>query len=126
MIAAALATPSYQESIRTAALRAIAQANDTSFIERVEGMLADFRAPAQVLAALANRGSTRALDVLSRHLDDERPYVRRVTLQAFQFALRPELAVARLRAVQDKLKHPDARKRAASVLEQLGQRQPGE
>ncbi len=126
VIAAALATPSYQESIRTAALRAIAQANDTSFIERVEGMLADFRVPAQVLAALANRGSTRALDVLSRHLDDERPYVRRVTLQAFQFALRPELAVARLRAVQDKLKHPDARKRAASVLEQLGQRQPGE
>jgi len=33
------------------------------------------------------RGSTRALDLLVKHLDDERPYVRRWALEAFRFSL---------------------------------------
>ena len=109
-----------------AALGAIVQTNDTTFIDSVEGLLNQLRTAARVLAALANRGSVRALDVLSRHLDDERPYVRRSVLQAFQSSVRPDLAVARLRAVQDKLKYPDTRKTAGSLLERLEQRQPSE
>ena len=126
IIAEGLGLPSYQESIRVAALDAIVQTNDTSLIDQVEGLLNQLRTAARALAALANRGSVRALDVLSRHLDDERPYVRRSVLQAFQFSVRPDLARARLRAVQDKLKYPDTRKTAASLLERLEQRQPGE
>jgi len=52
--------------------------------------------------------------------------VRRSVLQAFQYSVRPDLAVARLRAVQDKLKYPDTRKTAAALLERLEQRQPSE
>ena len=126
VIAEGLGLSSYQESIRVAALGAIVQTNDTTFIDSVEGLLNQLRTAARVLAALANRGSVRALDVLSRHLDDERPYVRRSVLQAFQSSVRPDLAVARLRAVQDKLKYPDTRKTAGSLLERLEQRQPSE
>ena len=125
-IAAGLSAQSYRESIRAAALRAIVQSHDTSFIDQIEGMLGDFRTPAHALGALANGGSAHALDALSRHLDDARPYVRRAVLQAFQFTVRPELAVARLRAVRDKLTHPETRKTAAALLEQLERRQPGE
>ena len=126
IIAEGLGLPSYQESIRVAALGALVQTNDTSLIDQVEGLLNQLRTAARALAALANRGSVRALDVLTRHLDDERPYVRRSVLQAFQLSVRPDLARARLRAVQEKLKYPDARRTAASLLQQLEQRQPGE
>jgi aminopeptidase N len=122
VIVEGLGLPSYQDAIRTAALRAIAQSNDTSFIDRVEAMLGQLRIPAHVLGALANRGSTRALDVLSRHLDDERPYVRRWVLQAFQRTVRPELALERLRAIQDELKYPDTRKTAAALRQRLEER----
>jgi HEAT repeat protein len=126
VIAEGLGTSSYQESIRTAALRAIVQSNDTTFVDRVEGLLGEYRVPAHVLGALANRGSVHALDVLSRHLDDERAYVRLWVVQAFQFTVRPELALARLRAVQDKLKYPATKKTTAALLLQLEQRTPGE
>jgi aminopeptidase N len=126
VIAQGLGLPSYLETIRTAALRAIAQANDTGDIVQVEAILGEFRTPAHVLAVLATRGSGHALDVLSSHLDDERPYVRRYVLQAFEFTLRADLAVARLRALRDELKYPDTKKAASALLERLEQRPPGE
>jgi HEAT repeat protein len=121
----ALATPSYQDVVRTAALRAIAQSGDTSFIPQVEGLLGVYRVPTQVLAALGNRGSTRALDVLTAHLDDARPQVRRWVLQAFQNGVQRDLAIARLRAVEGKLKYPDTRKNAAALRQRLEERKPG-
>jgi len=114
-----LATPSYQDVVRTAALRAIVQANDTSYLGRVEELFGVFRTPAHVCAALANRGSGHALDVLTAHLDDERSYVRRWVLQAFQNTLRPDLGLPRLRAAQDGLKHSDMRTKVGALIEKL-------
>jgi len=125
VIAEALGTSSYQDVIRTASLRAVAQTNDTSFIPQVEGLLGVYRVPAQVLAALGNRGSSRALDVLSAHLDDARPYVRRWVLQAFQNSVQRDLAIARLRAVEGQLKYADTRKSAAALRQRLEERKPG-
>jgi aminopeptidase N len=127
VIAQGLALPSYQDVIATAALRAIAQSNDTTFIDQVERMLGQFRVPAHVLGALANRGSGRALDVLSNHLDDARPYVRRWVLQAFRGTVQRELAIERLRAVEARLRYPDTKKAAAKLRQRLeeGERKPG-
>jgi aminopeptidase N len=123
VIAQALALPSYQDAIATAALRAIAQSNDTSFIDQVEGLLGQFRVPAHVLGALANRGSARALDVLTHHLDDERPHVRRWVLQAFQSTVQRELAIGRLRAVEGSLRYPDTKRAAARLRQRLEERE---
>ena len=127
VITQGLALPSYQDAIATAALRAIAQSNDTTFIDQVERMLGRFRVPAHVLGALANRGSGRALDLLSSHLDDERPYVRRWVLQAFQGTVKRELAIERLRTVEGHLRYPDTEKAAARLRQRLegGERKPG-
>jgi len=125
VIAQGLALPSYQDVIATAALRAIAQSNDTSLIGQVEGAIGQLRAAPHVLGALANRGSVRALDVLSKYLDDERSYVRRWVLQAFRATVRPELAIARLRAVEPTLRYPDTQKAAARLRQRLEERKPG-
>jgi aminopeptidase N len=125
VIADALGTPSYQDAIRTAALRAIVQLDDTSSVERLEGLLGEYRNPAHALGQLANHGSLRALDVLSRHLDDERPYVRRWVLEAFRFTLSPELGLPRLRTALNTLRYQDTRKRASALVEQLEKRKPG-
>jgi HEAT repeat protein len=125
VIVQGLALPSYQDAIATAALRAIAQSNDTSLLGPVEETLGQFRVAAHVLGALANRGSTRALDLLSRHLDDARPYVRRWVLQAFQFTVRRELAIERLRAVETTLRYPETQKAAARLRQRLEEPKPG-
>jgi HEAT repeat protein len=125
VIVEGLALPSYQDAIATAALRAIAQSNDTSFIDQVEGLLGQFRAAPHVLGALANHGSAHALDVLTRHLDDDRSYVRHWVLQAFRSAVRRELAIERLRAVEATLRHPDTQKAAAALRQRLEERKPG-
>jgi aminopeptidase N len=125
LIKDALAIPSYQDVIRTAALRAVAQSNDTSFIPQIEALIGDLRIAAHVLAALGNRGSSRALDILSAHLDDSRPRVRRWVLQAFQVTLQRDLAIARLRAVEGQLKYADTRKSAAALRQRLEERKAG-
>ncbi|HVH11183.1 MAG TPA: M1 family metallopeptidase [Gemmatimonadales bacterium] len=114
-----LATPSYQDAIAEAAYRIIAQTGDTGAIPRVEGLLGTGRFPAHVLAALAARGSGHALDALARHLDDERPYVRRWAVEAFRFTLPRPLALARLQALADKLRYPDTKRAVGKALEQL-------
>lgn len=125
VIAQGLTLPSYQDVIATAALRAIAQSNDTGFIDQVETMLGEVRLASHVLGALASRGSGRALDVLSRHLDDERSYVRRWVLQAFRSTVQREIAIERLRAVEPNLRYPDTQKAAARLRQRLEERKPG-
>ena len=125
VITQGLAEPSYQDAIATAALRSIALANDTSFIGSVEGTLGQVRVAAQVLGALANHGSARALDALSRHLDDDRSYVRRWVLQTFRSTVRRDLAIDRLRSVESQLRHPETKKAAARLRQRLEERKPG-
>src|SRR6266581_3927949 len=118
-VAWGLATPSYQDVIEESAYRIIAQGGDTAAIPALEARLGGGRFPAHVLAALASRGSTHALDVLAAHLDDERRYVRRWVVEAFRFTLAHPLATERLKAVADKLKYADTKQEVGQALEQL-------
>ena len=125
-IAAALGQPSYQDAIRNAALRAIAQRNDTSFVGAVDSLIAAGQIPAFVLAALGARGSARAADLLVRRLDDPRRAVRGWALQAFRFGMPRPLALARLRSAVDGLSHPDAKQAVADAIARLGAARAGE
>ncbi len=122
-VAWGLATRSYQDVIEESAYRIIAQTGDTSAIPQLEARLGRGRYPAHVLAALADRGSTRALDVLTGRLDDERSFVRRWVVEAFRYTLARPLALARLQAVAHKLKYAATRHDVAELLERL--KKPG-
>jgi aminopeptidase N len=122
-VAWGLATRSYQDVIEESAYRIIAQTGDTSAIPTLEARLSRARLAAHVLAALANRGSAHALDLLAAHLDDERSYVRRWVLEAFRFTLARPLAVARLQAISGKLKYAATQHDVTDLLERL--KKPG-
>jgi len=119
VVAWGLAAASYQNVIQQAAYRVIAQTGDTGAIPRVETLLGSDRFPAHVLAALASRGSARALSLLTAHLDDDRVYVRRWVLEAFRYTLPRQLAVERLKAVAGRLRYADTRDQAQKALQQL-------
>jgi len=114
-----LPVASYQNVIQEAAYRVIAQTGDTGAIPQLETLLGSDRFPAHVLAALAARGSAHALDLLATHLDDERPQVRRWTVEAFQFTLPRQLAIPRLKAALAALLHRDAKQRVQEALQRL-------
>ena len=114
-----LAMPSYQDVIREAAYRIVAQTGDSSAVPQVEALIGTGRFPAHVLAVLAARGSARAFDVLTAHLDDERPAVRRWAVEAFHYTLPRQLGIPRLQAVAGRLKYADTRKDVGKALEQL-------
>ena len=116
----ALRTSSYRDPIQNAAYRAIARSGDTTMVDSVDahvGDPGDQRFPTHVLAALASRGSAHALDLLVKHLDDERPYVRRRALEAFRFSMRRDLAQTKLQAVSAGLKYADTKQAAAELLQ---------
>jgi len=71
------------------------------------------------VAALAARGSVRALSLLTAHLDDDRAYVRRWVIEAFRFTLPRPLAIERLKAVAPKLKYPSTKDEVEKALQQL-------
>jgi HEAT repeat protein len=118
----ALGTPSYRDAIQIAAYRVIAATGDTSLVDSIEARVlqgADRdRFALHVLAAFAARGSTRALDLLLKHLDDERAYVRRWALEAFRFSLPRPLAQPKLQAISAGLKFEDTRQAVADLLKQ--------
>jgi aminopeptidase N len=118
-ITAALAEPSYQDAIQNAALRAIAVTNDTSFIGAMDSLFAAGQLPAFVLASLGARGSQRALDALTRRLDDDRRALRSRALQAFRFGMPRALALAQLRGVVDGLTHADAKPAVNDAIKQM-------
>jgi aminopeptidase N len=124
-VAAALVEPSYQDVIQNAAFRAIAQVGDTSLIGTVDSMFAVSRFPAFVLAALGGRGNQRAVELLTRRLDDDRTTLRTWALQGFQFGMPRPLALARLQAAVDHLHHAEARAAVADAIKQMS-RAPGE
>jgi aminopeptidase N len=125
IILQALRTPSYRDAVQNSAYRVIAQTGDTTMIDTVNARAGDQRFAAHVLAALASGGSTRALDLLVTHLDDERPYVRRWALEAFRFSLRRDIAQPKLQVVSADLKFADTKQAAAELLQQWQKRGGG-
>jgi len=126
VIAAGLVTPSYQDAIVSGAYEAIIQANDTSFIAQIDSAVSGTVNPSFVLAVLGTRGSSRALDLLTAHLDDNRSSVRRWALIAMENALPDTLAMSRLTSVRDKLSHADTRDAVQQALDRLSHRKTHE
>jgi aminopeptidase N len=119
LIIQGLATRSYRDAIVNGALGAIIEANDTSFIPQVDSAVGSAIEPSFVLAILGARGSARALDLLLRHLDDERSSVRRWSLIAIENALPHPVATARLTAARDRLRHLDTKRAVTEALDRL-------
>ena len=114
----ALATPSYRDAIQIAAYRVIAGTGDTTLIDSVAARAGHDRFALHVLAAFAARGGSRALDVLVKHLDDERSYVRRWALEAFRFSLPRAMGQPKLQTIGAGLKFADTRQAVADLLQQ--------
>ena len=114
----ALATPSYRDAIQIAAYRVIAGTGDTTLIDSVATRAGQDRFALHVLAAFAARGSSRALDVLVKHLDDERSYVRSWALEAFRFSLPRAMGQPKLQTIRGGLKFADTRQAVDDLLQQ--------
>jgi len=114
----ALTMPSYRDAIQIAAYRVLAGTGDTTLIDSVEARAGLDHFAVHVLAAFAARGSSRSLDLLVKHLDDERSYVRRWALEAFRFSLPRPIGQPKLQAVVANLKYPDTKQAVTDVLQQ--------
>jgi aminopeptidase N len=121
-IATGLGTPSYRDEIQQGALGAIARSGDTTFLGAVDSLVPTAQLAPFVLAALANKGSTHALDVLAQHLNDDRTFVRRRVAGAFG-SVRPDLALPKLAAVRETLTHEDTKRMVGQVIERLQKRE---
>jgi aminopeptidase N len=119
IITEALRDSSYRDVIQIAALRLIATTMDTARLGTVDSLVGSTRNAAFVLAALGARGSTRALDLLAGHLDDQRVAIRGWALQAFQYAMPSKVAVARLQAAVDQLKYPATQAAVRAAIKRL-------
>jgi hypothetical protein len=76
LIGEGLRTPSYRDVIQDAALVAIAQTNDTSFVADLERIVGEQPLVARILAVLASRGDQHAMNVLVAAARDDRSWVR--------------------------------------------------
>jgi aminopeptidase N len=116
-----LGTPSYLDQIQQAALVAIAQSGDTTFLGSVDSLLPTSQAAGYVLAALANRGSGSALELLSVRLRDDRAYIRDRAVAGFR-NVRPDIALPKLRAIQGSLTREDTKADVTALIERLEKR----
>ena len=80
---------------------------------------------ASLLGALASRGDSTALDILMRHLDDEREYVRQWVLASVSSRLSPATALARLRPMANTIKHDDTKKAIGDLIGKLEKQATG-
>jgi aminopeptidase N len=112
----ALLTPSYRDEIQNSAYRAIARSGDTTMVDSVNAHVGDHHFAPHVLAALAGRGSVRALGLLVKLLNDDRTVVRGWALEAFQFTLRREIAQPALQAARAGLKFDDTKQAVDGLL----------
>ncbi|HEV8125646.1 MAG TPA: M1 family aminopeptidase [Gemmatimonadales bacterium] len=115
----AMATESYQDAIRNSAYQTIARSADTTFLDAVNARVAVDENVVYVLAGLGRRGSTRALDLLASHLNDEKRYVRDWALNAFRNAVPAALALPRLQAAQAAISDPATKARVAEAIQDL-------
>jgi HEAT repeat protein len=114
----ALSTSSYRDAIQIAAYRVIAGTGDTTLIDSVEARTGQDRFALHVLAAFAARGSSRAFDLLVKHLDDERGYVRRWAVEAFRFSLPRPMSQPKLQTVVASLRYADTKQAVTDLLQQ--------
>ncbi|HTR20222.1 MAG TPA: M1 family aminopeptidase [Gemmatimonadales bacterium] len=122
LIRQGLATSSYRDVISEGAMRAIVQANDTSFIGAIDSLTGQGINASFVLTILGARGSAHALDLVLKHLDDARAPVRRWALIAIENALPPPVATEKLTAVRDRLTHPETKAAVDQSLTRLAKR----
>jgi len=112
-----LATPSYRNDIRNAALGSAAGAGDTTLVADVDAQVGEGPNAIFALAALARRGSTRAGTLLLGHLNDPRASVRRFTVLAVGQA-GPAMAEP-LRAAVPGLRYPETREAVEEALKEM-------
>ncbi len=103
LIARGLATDSYRDVVRNAALDAVAQLGDPAYTASVDSLRGVSPRAANTLAVLAVRGDSAALAALVNSLEDARPYVREWTLHAIG-QLPAELRDPSLRAIASSLR----------------------
>jgi aminopeptidase N len=121
LIAQGLATSSYRDAIQNAAIGAAVRSGDTSFVTTMQSLIGDQQVPSFALAAMAARGSQRALDLLVSDLNDKRAYVRQWALGAIAQSLGGGRALTALKSVQQTLTHADTRAAVARAVKQLEQ-----
>ncbi len=83
-VLAGLATKSYRDVIRNAAIAAAVRAPDSTLIEGLERIVGEQQLASLALATLASQGDTQALTALVRHREDSRAWVRRWVLDAIE------------------------------------------
>ena len=110
LIARGLATESYRDVIRNAALDAIARLGDPAYTVAIDTLRGVSPRVSNTLAVLAIRGDSSALSALVHSLDDARPYVREWSLRALT-QLPAELRDPSLRAIASSLR--DSRTKTA-------------
>jgi aminopeptidase N len=119
LLRAGLTTPSYQDAIADAALRAIVRSNDTTLISEVDAAVERTGNAIFVLGVLGARGYTRALDLLAGHVGSPRATVRKRALQAFQFVVPAPVARERLTALVGAAASARIREEIEATLQQL-------
>ena len=122
LIGVALATPSYRDGIQSAAFQAVAQLNDTSYLDTVDRLIGQLEDPAHLLAVLGGRGNAHALALLTAHLNDQRPAVRRWTLNAFRGTMaqvNKTVALQQLKGAVGSLTSADTRQQVVELIARL-------
>ncbi len=115
LIARGLATDSYRDVIRNAALDAIARLGDPAYTARVDSLRGVSPRVASTLAVLAVRGDSAALTALVSSLDDARPYVREWAVRAIA-QLPPEMRDPSLRAIASSLRDSKTKSAVDALL----------
>ncbi|HET7232386.1 MAG TPA: M1 family metallopeptidase [Longimicrobium sp.] len=121
LIRRGIATPSYRDAIRGAALNAIATTGDTTFIAQVDALTLEAPTTVFTLAALARRGSADATTRLLAHLNDPSTTVRRNTVFAIQ-QVGPTIAQP-LQAALPGIRDAETRAAVEEMLKSLPPRQ---
>ncbi len=119
LLGVAIATPSYQDVIQSAAFQAIIQTNDTAFIAQVDGAMAQQEFPAHVLAVLGARGNAHAMSLLVGHLNDPRAGVRRYAVSAFANTMTrvdKNVALQQLKSAITGITYPDTRQEVTDLI----------
>ncbi|MEJ2678519.1 MAG: HEAT repeat domain-containing protein, partial [Gemmatimonadota bacterium] len=121
VIRKALATPSYRDVIQQAAMGAIMQSGDTTFLAAVDSMVTTSPVALYALGALANRGSSHAAQLLAAHLNDPSASTRRRAVGVLG-QLRPQVALPVLEAAEGSLQYPDMKGAVERVIARLKKR----
>lgn len=119
LILEGLRTSSYRDAIQNAAIGAAVRSGDTTFIGPMQELIGEQQVPSYGLAAMAMRGSQRALDLLVSNLNDDRRYVRDWALTAIVQSLGAQRGLPALRSALPGLTHADTRAAAERAVKQL-------